>query len=613
MPSSGRIRTLRGSDGRPFKGFGWYAAWSVLFGTFLVALFWVVALRELDRDWQHQEESIEENLESFARALDGHVGAAVRAIDASLILLRREYRHHRHDINEQAEILGRELLEGGITQIAVIGPDGYLAYTNLPAPPGRTYLGDREHFKFLQASAEDTLFISKPVVGRVSGKATLQFARKMTGPDGSFAGVILLSVDPSYFSRFYDSVKLGKGGVVALAGTDGVLRARSSFQQQALGKDLRNFPAFAPGAPAQGHFHAPSPIDNVPRLYTYRQLEKLPLVVMVGVDEADAFANLVEQRREYLTAAFGGSVVVALSIILLLLQIRRQQALQARYRHVLQHASDGMILCDEQGFIRDVNNEACRTLGYEPAALLGRRYAQIDPAIDVRLLAQLAASGTPLRLEGEHQTKDGRVYAVETTLTSIAGADRLFLGIFRDITQRKEAERHMWRQAHLDGLTGVANRALFRDRLEQAVARARRHSEGLALLFVDLDRFKQVNDTLGHAAGDALLQSVAKRLQGSVRAEDTVARLGGDEFCLILPDLPHRGDATIVAQKILDILDAPHVLGGRALAIAASIGIARFPEDGETADELLRNADGAMYRAKEQGRGGYASSIRSRD
>ncbi|BAL22562.1 diguanylate cyclase domain-containing protein [Azoarcus sp. KH32C] len=613
MPFSRRVVALRSSGDRPFKGFAWYAAWSILFGTFLVALFWIVALRELDRDWQHQEESIAESLESFARALDGHVGAAVRGIDASLILLRREYQHHRHDIDEQAEILGRELLDGGIAQIAIIGPDGYLAYTNLPAPPGRTYLGDREHFKSLQASADDTLFISKPVVGRVSGKATLQFARKIIGDDRSFAGVIVLSVDPTYFSRFYNSVKLGKGGVVALAGTDGVLRARSSFQQQALGKDLSDFPAFAPGAPAEGHFHAPSPIDNIRRLYSYRYLERLPLVVIVGVDEADAFANLVEQRREYLTAAFGGSVIVALSIVLLLVQIRRQHALQARYKHVMQHASDGMILCDEQGFIRDINDEACRSLGCGASALLHRHYSEIDPAIDVRLLARLATTRAPLRLEGEHRAKDGRIYPVETTLTLIAGADSLFLSIFRDITARKEAERQMWRQAHLDGLTGVANRALFHNRLEQAVAHAQRHCEGLALLFVDLDRFKQVNDTLGHAAGDALLQSVAKRLQQSVRAEDTVARLGGDEFCLILPSLPHRGDAKIVAQKILDALDAPHVLGDRALSIAASIGIARFPEDGESADELLRSADEAMYRAKEHGRGRYASSMQSGD
>jgi diguanylate cyclase (GGDEF)-like protein/PAS domain S-box-containing protein len=174
--------------------------------------------------------------------------------------------------------------------------------------------------------------------------------------------------------------------------------------------------------------------------------------------------------------------------------------------------------------------------------------------------------------------------------------------LVRDITERKSAEEQIEYQAYHDALTGLANRLLFREHLTLALALSQRRWRYVAVLFLDLDHFKTINDTRGHACGDALLGQIASRLRSCVREGDTIARVGGDEFALVLQDLDKRGDAALVATKLLNVVAEPLELDGERLSITTSIGIAVFPGDGDDADDLLRNADNAMYRAKARGR-----------
>ncbi len=200
--------------------------------------------------------------------------------------------------------------------------------------------------------------------------------------------------------------------------------------------------------------------------------------------------------------------------------------------------------------------------------------------------------------------KDGRIFErLSRPLTSEEAPGRVFS--FRDITERKRAEDTIKHMAYHDSLTDLPNRALFEDRLTVALAQVRRKRRMAAVMFLDLDRFKVVNDTVGHALGDRLLQSVAERLTGLVRDGDTVARVGGDEFTLLLQEVGRAEEVAEVAERVLDALRQPWVLNGHEFRITTSIGIAMFPNDGEDVDSLLSNADTAMYRAKDQGRDNY--------
>jgi len=204
--------------------------------------------------------------------------------------------------------------------------------------------------------------------------------------------------------------------------------------------------------------------------------------------------------------------------------------------------------------------------------------------------------------------RDGQVVWLSShgrTLADAKGRAYRMIGVSQDITERKRQEDEARFLAYHDTLTGLPNRRLLDDRLSQAMFLAQRRNTRVAVMVVDLDRFKQVNDQLGHRAGDAVLREAAHRIAGCVRKADTLARHGGDEFVVVIPDLHQEGDCQVVAEKILRALEPAFVVDGREFAIGASIGISLFPGDAGDGEAVLRNADAAMYRAKELGRNNY--------
>jgi diguanylate cyclase (GGDEF)-like protein/PAS domain S-box-containing protein len=284
---------------------------------------------------------------------------------------------------------------------------------------------------------------------------------------------------------------------------------------------------------------------------------------------------------------------------------------EARFRALVQHSSDVLAVLDAAGTVRYISPSIERVFGHSTADVVGQSVARfIHPDDAERALAALAevgpdpGDGIPVHLR--LRRADGIWRQMEVVGTDMT-AEPTVGGIVitaRDVTERAALQAQLAHQAFHDPLTSLANRALFRDRVEHALERRGRSATQVAALFLDLDDFKRVNDSLGHAAGDRLLAEIAGRLRNATRGCDTVARLGGDEFAVLLEQVRSESETTIVADRIANALRAPVELDGSEMIVGASIGIA-LARPGEGADELLRNADVAMYRAKSRGRGGH--------
>jgi len=286
---------------------------------------------------------------------------------------------------------------------------------------------------------------------------------------------------------------------------------------------------------------------------------------------------------------------------------------EQRFRSTFQNAPLGMMLGDTTGRIFQANRFAADLLAYEEKHLPGMHLSRLVPAKDrpqlLEILEQLLA-GDISQSESERKLIAKNGVEIWVNLHAVLqkaedGSPLYFIIQMADITEMKRSQERMERLAFFDTLTDLANRRLFNDRLQQAIARTQRNHKSAALLYLDLDQFKRVNDTLGHDAGDALLKHVSLRLQKCVRKEDTVARPGGDEFTIILIDINSISDASRVAEKILAELRKPIAIAGQQLVVTTSIGITMMPQDSADAQSLMRNADMAMYKAKERGRNNY--------
>ncbi|MEQ8486019.1 MAG: EAL domain-containing protein [Pseudomonadales bacterium] len=300
---------------------------------------------------------------------------------------------------------------------------------------------------------------------------------------------------------------------------------------------------------------------------------------------------------------------------------------EALHRFIVNSSPDLVYMLDKHGCFTFLNDRVEALLGYRKQELIGRHYSEIVDdddmdharhAFDERRTGSRAVANVEIRLKSRVARRGPRFFHggglwVELTAMGVYADARVrgpdnFLGTYgtaRDISERKEAEEVINFQAHHDLLTRLPNRALLKDRLAVAIAQARRAKRKLAVMFLDLDRFKAVNDSLGHAMGDRLLKAVANRLQSCLRSGDTLARFGGDEFMLLLPEVRTRDDVVVIAGKILDRLSAPFSIDGHELFVGASIGVAMYPEAGDSEETLIQNADIAMYHVKGHRKSGY--------
>ncbi len=331
-----------------------------------------------------------------------------------------------------------------------------------------------------------------------------------------------------------------------------------------------------------------------------------------GITGAPTTMALVVEPSFYQTPLFWAIAVilfVAAAWMALRWRIGLIRAQAERFKLLFDRNLAGVYRARIDGRILDCNQAGLRILGLSSADEVGHHnifdsYARSSEAEE--LIERLRANGAVSGVETSLLRPDGTPIVVLQNV-SLAGTpdDEILEATIIDITDRKRAEEQIRYQAYHDALTDLPNRSLFKDRLAQAVAHAERRGRQVAVLFLDLDRFKLINDTLGHTIGDHLLQAIGDRLTSCVREEDSVARVGGDEFTVLMMDVRRPGDAMVVARKILDLVAQPITVDGHELFVTCSIGISMSPDDGNDAEALLKNADNALYRAKEAGKNNY--------
>ncbi|OCS45172.1 diguanylate cyclase [Ralstonia pickettii] len=576
---------------------------------------WSFTFHQLTQERERLTRDAQARTQVEAQAFGEYSLGSARRVSEFLLDLRASWLAGR-EVFEQVIHERQEVVRDLTFQVAVIDENGMLLYSSIGPVTDRLDLSQREHFRVHKESGgRDVLFISDPVQGKVSKKWSIQFTRPILKA-GQFAGVVVVSVSPEQFASFANTLAVGKDGAATIIRESGQVLARVPNPTAGIEKPPRRRQFNRPGALETGSYRVVSGTDGVERIIGYHHVPEIGLYFLVGESVASVMAPYDSYRRTALVEAAASTLLLAL----LYFTLRHQGAERRRHLEEMRLASlvyasssEAMMVTTLDGQVVDVNPAFTVTTGYTAQEFKGQSSDAIRSECNEASVIDAMREGVSTRgsWSGEYliRRKNGSEFpallTVDTFADSSLGEPRR-VALIHDMTEKKRAEEVIWRQANFDPLTELPNRHMFYNRLRHEIARARQASTQLALLFIDLDRFKEVNDTLGHDQGDVLLKEIARRISAIVRGTDTVARLAGDEFTIILPDLPDAGAATPIIRALLARIAAPLQLGEESVEVSASIGVAMYPRDADSAESLLVRADQAMFAAKSAGRNQWA-------
>jgi len=588
-----------------------------------IAGIWLTTLQRIAFEREQAVAAAMQANSNLAIAFEQQVFRTLKAAEQVATFVREQYLRQGpglplHQWSEQ-----RVIREEMFTIISVVDETG--AIVSSSRATGKVSYADRQFFLAQRDSTQDELFVSEPVLGRVTGRWQIPMSLRITRPDGGFGGVVVMAVDPANFTDFYRQADLGHQGLLELTGLDGTVRGRKMGGQNSFGLDARNLAWFQrQTATPQGDFvDSGEAADGIARIVSYRTMEGYPLMVTVGTAHAEEMAPVLQRRTGYLALAGGASAALLVFAGLLILVLARQRtvanalrASEALFRATFHQAAMGIAHIAPDGRILGANEKFCRMLGYGSDELCTHTVFDLcdDNAHDEarQFLAHRLSAHSPVfspEIEKPYRRKDGSILWVCEALGVVKdshGRPDFLVAVAQDITARKDLEERLSHDARHDALTGLPNRLMFTDRFAQVLESAQRNGKLAAVFYLDLDGFKAVNDTHGHAAGDLLLRQTARRLESCVRAEDTVSRFGGDEFGIVLATVARQQDCELVAAKILQALSTPFDLDGTVVHISASVGAALYPTHGSDIATLVAHADTAMYAAKNGGKNRFS-------
>jgi diguanylate cyclase (GGDEF)-like protein len=505
-------------------------------------------------------------------------------------------------------------LEGDIT---VLDSQGNLINWSGAWPSPDLNLADREYFQAMKAQnlSSDEEFV-QPVLSRITGRHKTLFARRLSGPNGEFLGVVTRGIEPAQLQTFLASVTLGKDSAISVYHRDGTLLARYPNAGAMVGSKINSGPLMQhlrfSDEPAT--MRVISPIDQMERVGSIRLLREFP-IALVATTAVDAVLEDWRSQTRFLIATAAISAMIIAGLLLLVIrQIQKQsRAAQAqltlekdRLDIAINNMSQGLVLFNDQARVVICNKPYIDMYKLSPEVarpgshfrdLIAHRKATGSFGGDVDAYVSDIVKGIREHTSDVLQTGDGRSVQISTRPVPDGG----WVATHEDITERRLIEERIAHLAHYDALTDLPNRVQFREELERELCRVA-HGAQCAVLYIDIDEFKGINDSLGHPVGDELLKAIAQRLRRCVRGSDMVARLGGDEFAIVQTRIEAPCDITDLVDRIYAAIREPFECLGHRLLTDASIGIARAPQDGSELDTLLKNADLAMYGAKADGR-----------
>ena len=599
----------------------WLAFVSVLIAASILTLF------ALSAEYDEVNRHTQADLLNRSQIIEENVGRQLQAINSVLVTIRDRLPEARRQ-SDGLQALNRELEHyatamPSVRTLFVMDRTGTIIAASRPELVGGQF-PQRDYFQRVkQMPKRDMLYIGQPFFGKL-GSFVLNITRMVPAGDGSFDGIAGATLDPAEFGVLLESIRTSADATSALVHGDGKVFLMMPPRPGSEGMDVAKPESFFTRHMQQGtHTSVMTGFGLLAmnqRMVAMRTIIPTglpidkPMLVASGRDLDPVFA----QWREDLYEMLGFLLFFAIfgSIALMLSQRRQRQLIADRnliaehetlLRSYIDNAPEGIFVADAQGRYLDVNPAGCAAVGYSREEILTMNIADLAPPgtlpQHMNLYDEVKLHGT-LNFEINLRRKDGSLFPA--ALKSVVLPGEKVMGFCADITAQKEQEAKLKRVAHYDPLTHLPNRVLLHDRLHQALAQADRRQLHVAVVYLDLDGFKDINDQHGHETGDIFLNAMARRMKSALREGDTIARLGGDEFVAVLIDLPNVSYCEPLINRLSAAIDQEVIIDTLRLHVTSSLGVTFYPQSEPVdADQLLRQADQAMYQAKQAGKNRY--------